>query len=678
MGSEFWSSPLAILAMVGAGLIVLGLVAIVLTTSVYKHFVCLKYLFSGWKAVVPFVTALPAALGVFLLILVFAIMDGFANDMRQMARGTTADIIVDAHLEGLPHYEEFIRRIEKIEGVEVATPIIQALGVARVKPHRQSYPRVETDIQPSVRWCFIIGIRPAEKAALGQFMEYLARPALQRKLLAEIDRGVEFLGAGQPTSDERVVQRQKLRQLYGDIVEARESALCQPQEAEAALESVAICESYMARGDPLPAATTGQVIDGLRVFRGRLEVLKFPAEKALDVPALSARATGPPRAGCIAGIGLISASMLWPTPEILYENAEWRLLAWVLALVSLVLALVLWASARRRPDRRGRRVATIVVAAVTLGLVAMALLMPVRPVEVMREDNVLDIPLIDYGGELVVSTIPITASGAVAQESGGLPKVSSRALVLADIFKSRYWENDEKHLYVDFKVAQQMAGMEAQPATEDHEAMPARCSQVQVKIKDPARQKVIIGQMREVWDQLAAERRAGVRQVAFNTWQDQQRTILNVVEVEKSVTVLMLGLMFLGFAVLIALVSYVMAYIKSRDIGILKAIGARDTGVGSLFLGYGFIIGVAGVTVGVAAALLMLANLDAIELWASSVLHVKLFPRDVYYFDHIPRHLSALWCLGVCASVLAMSTLASLAGGLLATLKQPVEALRYE
>jgi ABC-type lipoprotein release transport system permease subunit len=677
MGSEFWSSPLAILALVGAGLIVLGLIALILITSVYKHFVCFKYLFSGWKAVVPFVTALPAALGVFLLILVFAIMDGFANDMRQMARGTTADIIVDAHLEVLPHYEEFIRRLSKIEGVEVATPIIQTLGVARVKPLRRSYPRVETDIQPSVRWCFIIGIRPPEKAALGQFMEYLQRPALQKKLLAEIDRGVELFdkvaaGRGQPSADDRVIWRQKLRQLYADVVEARESALCQPQEAEAALEAVAMGESRMAQSEPIPPATVGPVIAGLRAFRDRLEVLKFPAEKALDVPSLLARTTGPPRAGCIAGIGLISASMKWPTPEIFYENADWRLLAWVLTLVSLVLLLIVWAAARRRPDRRGRRVAAIGVAALTLGLVATALFIPVHPVEVMREDNVLDIPLIDYGGELEVSTIPIKPSGTLAQAA------SVRGLLLTDIFKSRYWENDEKHLYMDFKLAQQMAGMEYQAATEEHPEMPARCSQVQVKIKDPGRQEAIIDQMREVWNQLAAEKHAAVRQVAFNTWQDQQRTILNVVEVEKSVTVLMLGLMFLGFAVLIALVSYVMAYIKSRDIGILKAIGARDTGVGSLFLGYGFIIGLAGVAVGLVAALLMLANLDAIELWASTVLNVKLFPRDIYYFDHIPRHLSPLWCLGVSASVLAMSTLASLAGGLLAALKQPVEALRYE
>jgi lipoprotein-releasing system permease protein len=154
--------------------------------------------------------------------------------------------------------------------------------------------------------------------------------------------------------------------------------------------------------------------------------------------------------------------------------------------------------------------------------------------------------------------------------------------------------------------------------------------------------------------------------------------ILTVVEVERNITALMLGMMFLGFGILIALISYVMAYIKSRDVGILKALGARDAGVGSLFLGYGFIIGLIGTAIGLVGALLMLHYLDPIELWVNSTLGIDVFPREMYYFDHIPRHLSVPWCVGVSLAVLALSTLASMAGGLLAALKQPVEALRYE
>jgi lipoprotein-releasing system permease protein len=136
--------------------------------------------------------------------------------------------------------------------------------------------------------------------------------------------------------------------------------------------------------------------------------------------------------------------------------------------------------------------------------------------------------------------------------------------------------------------------------------------------------------------------------------------------------------MFLGFGVLIALISYVMAYIKSRDVGILKALGAHDAGVGSLFLGYGFIIGLLGTAMGMTGALLMIHYLDPLELWVNQTLNIDVFPREMYYFEHIPRHLSGAWCVAVGGAVLALSTLASMAGGLLAALRQPVETLRYE
>jgi lipoprotein-releasing system permease protein len=211
------------------------------------------------------------------------------------------------------------------------------------------------------------------------------------------------------------------------------------------------------------------------------------------------------------------------------------------------------------------------------------------------------------------------------------------------------------------------------------EGVPARASQIQVKISDPSAAGKIVDRIQKAWEAFQAERPdADLPHVTVNTWETQQRMILTVVEVERNITTLMLGLMFVGFAVLIALISYVMAYIKSRDVGILKAVGASDAGVGSLFLGYGFLIGLLGTALGMIGALLMLHYLDPIELWVNQTLNVDIFPREMYYFDRIPRHLSPWWCVGVSGAVLSLATLASMVGGLLAAIRQPVETLRYE
>jgi len=573
LGASPWLIPAAAAAVLAAG----GLAALILSTSVYKHILCARYLFGGWKAVVPLVSALPAALGVFLLILVFAIMDGFVNETRTMTRGTLADIIVDAHMEGMPYYDDFIRRIRSIDGVEAATPIIQTYAVVRVKPRYAG-------VKPIVRPCSLIGIRPAEKVEMGRFHEYLQR---QR-------------GPG------------------------------------------------------------------------------YPAAQLLEPPPEFRPATGPPKPGCIAGIGVIGAPMKDYVLETVLAGTGERLLAWVLAGVAAVIALFVWQASRRRPGHRGWRVATAVWAVAVLALAVTAILIPVRPAEVMRP-QVVDVPLLEYGADLPVSTIPVRPSGALEMEAGGIPKVSSRAFTLVDTFKSGYWEADSTHVYVDFAVAQQMAGMEAQPATADRPAAPARANQVQVKIRDPAHGQAVVENIRAAWTRFVDERPdIGILSLSVNTWETQQRMILTVVEVERNITALMLGMMFLGFGVLIALISYVMAYIKSRDVGILKALGARDAGVGSLFLGYGFVIGLIGTAMGMAGALLMLHYLDPIEIWVNQTLQIDVFPREMYYFEHIPRHISVPWCLGVGAAVLALSTLASMAGGLLAALKQPVETLRYE
>ncbi len=661
--------------LVGAGLVALGLVALVLSTPVYKHIMCMRYLFAGWKAVVPMVSALPAALGVFLLILVFAIMDGFALETREMTRGTLSDIIVDAQMEGMPYYDDFAKRVLAIPGVEAATPIIQTYAVVRVKPHRQEFYRVENIIKPTVRKCIVIGIRPGEKAKMGRFGQYLVREALRNKLAGEADLAIDLLGAKTPARDDL---RRALRDVVRDIDKARLSALCSPDEAMLAVEPATECMEYLEKDLSPPPQTARRAAAGLRLMLDRLKSQEVPAEHLLDVPAPLRRPNAPARTGCIAGVGVIGIPKAERATEMVESGAGRKVLAGFLAAAAAVATLLMWQAARRHSSRVGWRIAFAVALVAAAGLAVVAVVAPVRETETERS-QVVDFPLIDYGGDLVVSTIPVRESGAVETEAGGVPKVVSKALTLVDSFKSGYWEADSTHVYVDFATAQQMAGMEGQPAGPDGPAVPARASQIQVKIRDPAQGELLVARIRRAWDDFLEERpEIGIRQLTFNTWETQQKMILTVVEIERNVTALMLGAMFLGFGVLIGLISYVMAYIKSRDVGILKALGARDAGVGSLFLGYGFIIGVIGVAVGMTGALLMIHYLDPIEIWVNQTLGIDVFPREMYYFERIPRHVSVPWCIAVGGAVLALSTLASMAGGLLAALKQPVETLRYE
>lgn len=595
----------------------LAVVAYVLASGVYKHVICLKYLFGGWKAIVPIVSALPAALGVFLLILVFAIMDGFVEKTRQMIRGTLSDVIVDASLSGLPYYDEYIERIERMPDVEGATPVIRTYAICRIKP-----PGSELRL---VRPCMLIGVKPAEKARMGRFLQYLQRQGTDDEVASEETRSRRGSGVTRPTADS---------------------------------------------SDP-PALPTEPPDDPRKLLEVPEPLREWRRKEGL-----------PQRPGAIAGTGLIGRPVSVEMEETLPAAIGLRVLSWAVTAAAAVAALVVWRASRRRPGRLGWTVATLCCGGGTVLLAFAAVGLQLfywGKTERVTWEKVIDHPLIAYGEDFVAGTIPIRPSGAMDLGPGGIPKPSYQQIVLVDRFKSGYWESDSTHLYVDFEVGQRMAGMAAVPPEGDDPGRPARASQVQIRLRPGADAEAVAKEIHAAWYILLAGKRLDdPPMVVVNTWETQQRTVLGVVRMERDITVLMLGVMLIGFGILTSLISYVMVFIKSRDVGIMKAVGASDAGVGSLFLGYGFVIGAMGTAVGLTLALLMLTYLDPIETYVNHVLDREVFPRDVYYFEQIPRTLSAAWAAGVCIGVLALSTLASLAGGLLAALKQPVETLRYE
>ena len=682
-----------------------GAAALLVSTHVYKHVICWKYLFCGWKAVVPLVAALPAALGVFLLILVFAIMDGFVEKTREMTRGTLSDVIVDASLGGLPYYDEFIERLGRVPGVEGATPVIQTFAVCRIAP-----PGSRLRL---VRPCVLIGIRPAEKARMGRFLEYLQRrqdysaadaggvlevPEVMREARREHalpDRPSAIAGTGLVGRPVTKLATDRLPLWIGWRM------VCRILAGPAVLALVLVWNGRRrpgSRGWQAVMALLGVLALVLAVW-GLGAVVLDPVSGTLPTAAVaclvavavsgvwSGRRGWAVSASAVAGLAAYRGLGL----VFVFLADEWgerwlgvgrAVTAWVPA-ASLVGAIIAAHYAGRKGDaRQGWRVALSMSGLLALVLVGGGALLEVvcwGKTEPVMWTKVVDEPLLEYGQDLVVGTVPVRASGGFDLEPGGVPKVQYQALTLVDTFKSGYWESDSTHLYVPFEVAQRLAGMEGRPAEGREPAVPARASQVQVRLAPGAEADAVVEAVERAWlDFITARRPEDFVLPVVNTWQTQQRTILGVVEMERNITALMLGAMLIGFGILTALISYVMAYIKSRDVGILKALGAGDAGVGSLFLGYGFVIGLVGTAAGLAAALLMVHYLDPIETYVNQFMGRPVFPRDVYYFDRIPRTLSAAWAAGVGLSVLALSTLASTAGGLLAALKQPVETLRYE
>ena len=117
---------------------------------------------------------------------------------------------------------------------------------------------------------------------------------------------------------------------------------------------------------------------------------------------------------------------------------------------------------------------------------------------------------------------------------------------------------------------------------------------------------------------------------------------------------------------------------KTRDIGILKSLGASNWGVLQIFLAYGLLLGVIGAFLGTLMGLAITVNINEIEQFLARTTGQDIFPRDVYYFDRIPTEIQPTAIGLVNLGSVGIAVLFSILPALRAAMLHPVRALRFE
>jgi lipoprotein-releasing system permease protein len=167
----------------------------------------------------------------------------------------------------------------------------------------------------------------------------------------------------------------------------------------------------------------------------------------------------------------------------------------------------------------------------------------------------------------------------------------------------------------------------------------------------------------------AAEKLLGPRFAATN-WKEQNRQLLNALQMERAVTVVTIGLieMVAALNILITLVMMVME--KYRDIAVLMSMGARRGQIRRIFILQGILIGVVGTAIGLALGY-------ALSYFADKYHWIRL-DEQVYALSFVPfepRLIDGLW---VSAAAILVSFLATIYPARNATRIAPAEVLRYE
>lgn len=266
-----------------------------------------------------------------------------------------------------------------------------------------------------------------------------------------------------------------------------------------------------------------------------------------------------------------------------------------------------------------------------------------------------------------------------------------RPLRYVDDSRTGIFDIDSQHAYCDFDLLQQLLQMgpaervdaEGRPAGR----APARCSQIQIKTRGNVDARELCARLQARYrayqddprfDLDATERRL-LAQVRAVTWQESQAHIIAPVEKERILVTILFGIISLVAVALVLCILYMIVLQKTRDIGIIKALGGSSAGVALIFVLYGAAVGVAGGLLGTAFGALVVTYINDIQDFLIAINPAwRVWDLKVYSFDRIPSQVDPADVLVVVCIAIVAATLGSLAAAWRAGSMQPVEAIRHE
>ncbi len=344
--------------------------------------------------------------------------------------------------------------------------------------------------------------------------------------------------------------------------------------------------------------------------------------------------------------------------------------------------------------------------------------------------------------DVTLSLVPVSSGGRISEPREG-------RFQIANEFQSKVYQVDSQRVMIGLAEAQRLLRMAEGPLYDPNGELdedgrpkrigtsPARATTILVRGVDGMAPAEIKMRVATAYDRFLAEVRddpeAKVKPPSFpdiQTWEERLRDLIAPVEKERDLMNVLFSIIYIVSAGLVLSIFWAIVHEKSRDIGILRAVGASRLGVLWIFLRWGLVLGVIGAFVGLGIGALVVDNINAIHdamgdpapgwsvavaaalaaaalaatifaavrgslmhglVWSLTTVLLGLvafglsrhegavmWDPSVYYFDRIPSRVD-LWRAGL---TMIGAVVFSLLGAAIPAAKaadvDPVRALRYE
>jgi lipoprotein-releasing system permease protein len=250
-----------------------------------------------------------------------------------------------------------------------------------------------------------------------------------------------------------------------------------------------------------------------------------------------------------------------------------------------------------------------------------------------------------YPGD-VVTLIPPTAAKMNASLGVAMPRYWH--FEVTGLFDTGMFQYDNQFVAMSRETAQRFNGL--------GDAV----SGIAVRVRDPERAP-------EVGARLEQKLHYPYRALA---WQTQNQSLFSALQLEKlAMGLIIFFIMIVAAFNIVGTLTMVVAD-KTREIGILQAMGLTGPAIARIFLIQGAIIGLVGTSIGLVLGLVVAFVVDK-SGW------IRIDP-SVYFIDHLPIHVEATDVLAVVLASVAVAVLATVHPSLAAARLTPVDAIRHE